>query len=382
MFREPIYVNEELRMMRESIRRFIQEEVLPHGDDWEQAGQTPKSILKKMGDNGFLGIRYDEEFGGSNLDTLATMVLQEELGRSSYGGYAACISVHTDMASPHLARYGTPEQKAKYMPGIVAGDILTAVAVTEPGAGSDVKGIRTRAVRDGDEWVLNGSKIFITNGITADVLFVAAKTNTEVKGSRGISMFILERDTPGFSVARALDKTGWRSSDTAELTFEDVRLPANALLGEENRGFYAIMDNFQNERLTLAAQSVGMGMAAVEQTLEWVKERNAFDGALWDLGAIRQRLSKAAAEVEAARHMMWHAAWLDAQGLDCVSEVSGVKALAGEMINQVAYECTQFFGGMGFMRENPVERIYRDARVMSIGGGASEVMLEEVAKRL
>ncbi len=203
-----------------------------------------------------------------------------------------------------------------------------------------------------------------------------------MKGSRGISIFIVERDTPGFEVARKLDKTGWRSSDTAELVFEDAKLPADALLGTENKGFYAIMDNFQNERLTLGAASVGMAMEGIEQTLEWVKQRNAFGAPLWDKGAIRQRLAMAASQVEAARHLVWHAAWLDANGHDCVREVSMVKALTGEMVNKVLYECTQFFGGMGFMRENPVERMYRDARVMSIGGGASEVMLEEVAKRL
>ncbi|ANK79691.1 MAG: acyl-CoA dehydrogenase [Rhizobiales bacterium NRL2] len=382
IFRDPVHMTEELGMLRDTVRRFVADEVTGKGDAWEKEGRTPKSVLKKLGDLGVLGVRYPAEYGGSELDTLATVALHEELGRSTYGGFHAMVSVHTDMASPHLARYGTDEQKQKYMPAIIAGDILTAVAVTEPGAGSDVAGISTKAVRDGNGWRLNGRKIFITNGATADVLFVAAKTDSSVKGSRGISIFIVERDTPGFETARTLDKTGWRSSDTAELVFEDARLPADALLGQENRGFYAIMDNFQNERLTLGAACVGMAMAGIEQTLDWVKQRRAFGNPLWDLGAVRQRMAKAAAEVEAARQLTWHAAWLDAQGLDCTREVSMVKALTGDMVNHVLYECTQFFGGMGFMTENPVERMYRDARVMSIGGGASEVMLEEVAKRL
>lgn len=382
IFQDPIQMTEEIGMLRDTVRRFVADEVMPHGDQWEKDGQSPKSVLKKLGDLGMLGIRYEEKYGGSEMNTLATVALHEELGRSTFGGFHAMISVHTDMASPHLDRYGTPEQKDKYMPAIVAGDILTAVGVTEPGAGSDVAGMATKAVKDGNGWRLNGRKIFITNGVTADVLFVGAKTDTSVKGSRGISIFIVERDTPGFEVARKLDKTGWRSSDTAELIFEDAYLPGDALLGTENRGFYAIMDNFQNERLTLGAASVGMAMEGIERTLDWVKQRNAFGAPLWDKGAIRQRLAMAASQVEAARHLLWHAAWLDANGHDCVREVSMVKALTGEMVNKVLYECTQFFGGMGFMTENPVERMYRDARVMSIGGGASEVMLEEVAKRL
>mgnify|MGYP000138322052 CR=1 FL=1 len=382
IFRDPSQMSEDLGMLRDTVRRFVADAVTPHGDAWEAEGRSPKSVLKQMGDLGLLGVRYPEAYGGSELDTRATVALHEELGRATYGGFNAMVAVHTDMASPHLARYGTEDQKARLMPGIVAGDILTAVAVTEPGAGSDVAGITTKAVRDGNGWRLNGTKVFITNGATADVLFVGAKTDTSVKGSRGISIFIVPRDTPGFSVARTLDKTGWRSSDTAELVFEDAWLPADAMLGEENRGFYAIMDNFQNERLTLGAMSVGMAMAGIELTLDWVKQRQAFGKTLWDIGAIRQRLSMAAAEVEASRQLLWHAAWLDSQGQDCVREVSMVKALTGEMVNKVLYDCTQFFGGMGFMRENPVERLYRDARVMSIGGGATEVMLEEVAKRL
>ena len=382
IFRDPIQITEEVNMLRDTVRRFVADEVMPHGEEWEKAGQSPKSVLKKLGDLGMLGVRYPAEYGGSEMDTLATVALHEELGRSTFGGFHAMVSVHTDMASPHLERYGTREQKDKYMPAIVAGDILTAVGVSEPGAGSDVAGIATKAVKDGNGWRLNGRKIFITNGASADVLFVGAKTDTTVKGSRGISIFIVERDTPGFEVARKLDKTGWRSSDTAELVFDDAYLPGDALLGTENKGFYAIMDNFQNERLTLGAMAVGMAMAGIELTLDWVKQRQAFGNTLWDIGAIRQRLSMAAAEVEASRQLLWHAAWLDSQGQDCVREVSMVKALTGEMVNKVLYDCTQFFGGMGFMRENPVERLYRDARVMSIGGGATEVMLEEVAKRL
>jgi acyl-CoA dehydrogenase len=242
--------------------------------------------------------------------------------------------------------------------------------------------LRTKAERRGNGWVLNGSKIFITNGVKGDLFFIAAKTDPQAKGSRGISMFIVEKDTPGFRVGRELDKMGWRASDTAELFFEDCELPGNALLGEENRGFYAIMQNFQNERIVLGSMAVGEAQKAIDITLDYVRERQAFGGVLWDKQTIRQRLAMLQSEVEAARQLVLHAAWLDAQGRDATKEVSMVKALCGELVNRVLYTCQQFHGGYGYMREYPIERMVRDARLQSIGGGATEVMLEEVAKRM
>ena len=379
---ESIYFSEEHGLFRETLRRFINEEVIPYGDQWEDAGEIPREVLRKMGTLGFLGIRYPSRYGGAEMDTLGTVILSEELGRSTFGGFAVSVLVHTDMASPHLARYGTPEQLERYLPGITRGELISAVAVTEPDAGSDVAGIRTRAVRDGDDYVLNGSKIFITNGVLADVYFVAAKTNLDVKGSRGVSIFIVEKGTPGFTVSRKLDKMGWRSSDTAELAFQDCRIPADQLLGEENRGFYAIMNNFQNERITLAAQAVGEASKAIDLTLDYVTGRKAFGGSLFELQTIRQRLAMLSAKVEAARQLVYHTAWRDAKGDDCVKEVSMAKALCGELVNEVMYTCQQFHGGFGYMREATIERMARDARVQSIGGGATEVMLEEVAKRM
>ena len=379
---ESIYFSEEHGLFRETLRRFINEEVIPYGDQWEDAGEIPREVLRKMGTLGFLGIRYPSRYGGAEMDTLGTVILSEELGRSTFGGFAVSVLVHTDMASPHLARYGTPEQLERYLPGITRGELISAVAVTEPDAGSDVAGIRTRAVRDGDDYVLNGSKIFITNGVLADVYFVAAKTNLDVKGSRGVSIFIVEKGTPGFTVSRKLDKMGWRSSDTAELAFQDCRIPADQLLGEENRGFYAIMNNFQNERITLAAQAVGEASKAIDLTLDYVTGRKAFGGSLFELQTIRQRLAMLSAKVEAARQLVYHTAWRDEKGDDCVKEVSMAKALCGELVNEVMYTCQQFHGGFGYMREATIERMARDARVQSIGGGATEVMLEEVAKRM
>ena len=377
-----LYFSEELELFRDQVRRFVETEVMPHGDAWEEAEETPRAILRRMGELGFLGIRYPEQYGGANLNTLATVVLAEELGRSTFGGFAVTVLVHTDMASPHLERYGNEAQLQKYLPGIISGQLISAVAVTEPDAGSDVANIRSTAVRDGNEWVLNGSKMFITNGVLGDIFFVAAKTDTQAKASRGISIFIVEKGTPGFSVGRKLKKTGWYSSDTAELVFDNCRIPEANLLGEENKGFYSIMSNFQNERVVLASQAMGEAQKALDLTLEYVKTRKAFGATLWDKQAIRQRLAERCAQVEAGRQLTYYAAWLDTQGIDCVREVSMAKAYCGELVNKVMYDCQQFHGGMGYIRETAIERMVRDARIQAIGGGASEVMLEEIAKRV
>ena len=372
---------EEHDLIRAQLRRFVEEKVKPEGSRWEQAGLVPRTVLREMGDLGFFSLRIPEELGGAGLDARASVVLAEEVGRSTFGGFAITVLVHTDMASPHLMRYGGKRQLEKYLPGIIAGRTITAVAVTEPGAGSDVAGIRTRAVRDGGSYVLNGAKMFITNGVHGDLYFVAARTDPQAKGSRGITMFIVEKGTPGFRVGRALDKTGWRCSDTAELVFEDCRVPAENVLGEENRGFYSIMANFQTERLVIGAMAMAEAREAIRLTFDYVNQRTAFGASLWEKQAIRQRLSRRLAEVEAVRQLVHHTAWLDANGVDCVAQVSMVKALAGDLVNRVLYDCVQFHGGMGFVRESAIERMARDARVQAIGGGASEVMLEEIAKR-
>ena len=379
---ESPFLREEHIALRDQLRRFIRTEIAPHGEQWEADGMVPRSVLRRMGELGFLGVRYPQVYGGSEMDTVATAVLAEELGRSTFGGFAITVLVHTDMASPHLANAGSAVQLARYMPDIIAGRKIAAVAVTEPDAGSDVAAIRTTARREGESWVLNGTKMYITNGVHGDVAFVAAKTDLAAKGSRGVSIFIVDAGTPGFTVGRALDKQGWRSSDTAELVFDECRVPAANLLGDENRGFYAIMRNFQNERIVLGAQAMGEAQAALALTLDWVRQCKAFGATLWDKQVIRQRLSMLASRVEAARCLVYQAAWLDSQGRDCIRDVSMVKALCGELVNDVMYDCQQFHGGMGYMRESAIERMVRDARIQSIGGGATEVMLEEVAKRL
>ncbi len=379
---EPIYFSEEHLSFRDNLRRFVDSEVVPQAEAWETSGMVPRAVLAQLGELGYLGIRYPAEYGGAALDTVYSAILAEELGRSSFGGFAVTVLVHTDMASPHLANFGSPEQLARYLPGVIKGQTITAVAVTEAGAGSDVAGIRTSAVRDGDSYVLNGTKMFITNGVHGDLYFVAAKTDAKAKGSRGISMFIVEKGTPGFAVGRSLDKMGWLCSDTAELVFDDCRVAASSMLGQENKGFYSVMRNFQNERIVLGAQAMGEAQRGLEITLAYVRERQAFGGVLWDKQAIRQKLAMLSAKVMAGRQMVYHAAWLDAQGRDCVKEVSMLKAYCGELVNEVMYGCQQFHGGFGYMRGTAIERLVRDARIQAIGGGATEVMLEEVAKRI
>ena len=373
-----IYITSEHTLLREQVARFISREVEPHAAAWEDTGMVPRAVLQRMGRAGLLGLTVSAEYGGGDADALTNLVFAEALSQSTFGGFIITALVHTDMASPHLHHAGNAAQKARYLPGVVAGETITAVGISEPGAGSDVAGMRTTAKREGNEWVLNGTKMFITNGVHANLYFIAAKTGT---ARHDMSMFIVEKGTPGFTVGRSLKKTGWLSSDTAELIFDNCRIPATNLLGEEGKGFYSVMKNFQTERIALAAMAVGHCTQAIKLTLDYVRQRQAFGGVLWDQQTIRQRIAMLDAKTRAARQFMYHCAWAVTQGRDIVQEVSMLKALTGELVNEVLHTCQQFHGGMGFIRETPVERLWRDARVLGIGGGATEVMLEEVAKR-
>jgi acyl-CoA dehydrogenase len=379
---DSIYIRPEHDELRRQVARFIAQEVEPHALAWDEAGCTPREVLRQIGGLGWLGLMAPAEYGGAEADAITNVVFQEALSRATSGGFIITVLVHTDMASPHLLHAGSASQKARWLPAICRGEKITAIAVTEPDAGSDVAAIRTRAVRDGDHWVIDGAKTFITNGVLADLVFVAARTDPHAKGSRGLSIFAVERGTPGFSVGRALKKSGWLASDTAELVFDGCRVPANHLLGTENEGFYAIMRNFQTERIALAAMAIGHCLTGLELTLRYVHERKAFGHPLWNRQAIRQRLAMLAARVQAARQLLYHCAWLVDAGRDAVADISMLKALTGELVNDVMYDCQQFHGGMGYMRESAIERLVRDARVLAIGGGATEVMLEEVAKRI
>ena len=376
--------NEQHEMFRQAVRSFVQKEVEPHVDQWEEAGQIPKSIWPRMGALGFLGVEYDEKYGGGGADFLTTAVLCEEAARSRCAAFAMALGVHTDMASPHLYWTGSEALKDKYLPGICRGEQLTAIAVTEPGGGSDVAAIRTRAVRDGDSYVLNGSKMFITNGVMADVFFVAARIESGDSGKRhkGISMFLVERNTPGFTVSRKLDKMGNRASDTAELAFENLRVPAGNLLGREGVGFYEVMRVFQRERLVAGLHATAGCERALEDTIAYVKQRHAFDGPLSEKQVVRHKLADLATLIEASRCLTYAACLKFQAGQDAVKEISMVKLFSGEMAQKVAYDCVQLHGGYGYMREYAIERFFRDIRLLTIGGGTSEIMKEIIAKQM
>jgi acyl-CoA dehydrogenase len=313
---------------------------------------------------------------------MASVILGEEIARCTYGGVAAAITVHTDMSISHIAHRGTHEQKQRYLPAACAGEKIGAICVTEPHAGSDVAGLKTRAVRDGNEWVIDGGKTFITNGVYGDIYIVAARTDPTAKGSRGISMFIVEKDMPGFKIARKFEKHGWRASDTAELFFDQLRVPAGNLLGEEGKGFYYIMSTFQNERLVAGAMSVGQCAKAIELTVDYVKTREAFGKTLWDQPVVRNKIGWMASKSAAARALVYQCAQMIDEGKDTVREVSMLKAYACETLQEVVYGCLQLHGGTGYIIGTPIERMARDARLLTIGGGATEVMLEEVCKRI
>lgn len=379
---DELYLSEELQQMRWVIRRFVETEIVPNGEAWEELGTMPREVWRKMGELGILGMSFPEEFGGTNMGPLASLILSEELARSTFGGVMAGITVHTDMSASHIVRHGSDAMKAKYLPEIVAGEKVCAVAVTEPDAGSDVAGMKTTARREGDHYVLNGSKMFITNGVYGDLYMLAARTDSSAKGSRGISLFVLEKGMPGFTVGKTLKKTGWLSSDTALLYLDDVKVPVENLIGEENKGFYYIMEGFELERICIGGQCVGQSEKAIELTMEWLKNRKAFGKTLWDMQNIKLDMAALVAELAAAKQLAYHTAHLDAQGKDASMSACMVKSHLPELMNRILYKCVQFHGGMGYMRETAVERISRDARLLPIGGGATEVMLLELAKKM
>ncbi len=374
------FFSEDHQIFREQVRNFVSKEISPHIDQWEDEGLFPKSLYRRMGELGFLGIRHPVEYGGSGGDIWMTLVFCEELCRCRALGLPTSVMVHTDMSSTHIARNGTDEQKEKYLRPMITGEAVCAIGVTEPSGGSDVASMRTTAVRDGDSYVINGSKIFITNAVHGDVFCIAAKTDKDAQ-ARGISLFLVERDTPGFSLAKKLDKMGCHSSDTGELVFEDMRVPRQNLLGEESKGFYYIMQNFQDERLIAAIMAVSASQQALEDTLKYTRERETFGQRIFDHQVVAHRLADMATELEAARQLTYYAADVLASGRDCSTEVSMAKLYGCNLANKIAYECVQLHGGYGYMKEFAVERFYRDIRQASIAGGTAEIMREIIAKR-
>ncbi|HEV8225700.1 MAG TPA: acyl-CoA dehydrogenase family protein [Methylomirabilota bacterium] len=374
----------EHEMLRKSARAFVEKEVAPRVDEWEAAGQIPKTFWRRLGELGFLGLEFPVEYGGAGGDFLASVVLGEEMARCRSGGVAFSVLVHTDMSSPWLTRFGNDAQKRKYLPGITKGEIVCALGITEPGTGSDMANLTTRAVRHGGHYLLTGSKIFITNGVYGDLYFVAARTGAGSADRRhdGISMFLVERGLPGFTVSRKLDKMGMRASDTAELAFHDCPVPAENLLGVEGRGFQQLASGLQRERIMAGVLALAGAAQALEDSVAYIRERHAFDGPLSAKQALRHRVADMATEIEAARALLYRAAQLYNDGEDCITEVSMAKLFATEVANRVAYHAVQLHGGYGYMREFPVERFFRDVRLWTIASGTSEIMKEIIAKRL
>jgi citronellyl-CoA dehydrogenase len=362
------------------IREFVESELAPHAQEWERE-TFPDWVFKRAGDLGLLGVRYPEEYGGQGGDWGHTIVVSEELARAGSGGVGMGLAVQTDMATTPILKFGTEEQKQRYLVPAIKGEKIACLGISEPNAGSDVASIETRARRDGDEYVINGRKIFITNGIRADFCVLVTRTNKGA-GHQGFSLFIVDKDLPGFTASRELEKLGMRSSDTAELVLEDVRVPADALLGDEGRGFVEIMWELQGERLIGAAGSIAGAALVFEKTLQYAKERTAFGRPIGSFQVNRHKFATMATELEAARQLTYDTALAWERGEYPVKEISMVKLFAGIIVNRVMNECLQVFGGAGYASETGIDRAWRDARVLRIGGGTDEVMREVISKTM
>ncbi len=371
---------EDHEAFRRSVRGVLAREVAPHVEEWEEAEAFPAhELFKALGAAGLFGLEYDPAYGGQGADHSYTVVLGEELGRMGCAGVAMAVTVQTDMATPSLYRHGSHELKQRYLAPAMRGEMVASIAVTEPGAGSDVAGIRTRAVRDGDDWVINGSKLYITNGTQADWLCLLARTSGE-GGYRGMSQIIVPAGLPGYSVSRKLRKLGNNCSDTAELAFTDVRVPVSNTVGEVGRGFQQQMSQFQNERMIAAYTAVGAMDAALRRTVGYLRERQVFGGPLLGKQYVQFRLAELAAEVDTLRYYNYACAEAYLRGEDTTRFATIAKLKAGRLQRQIADTCLQFHGGFGYMRETWVSRYFRDSRLLSIGGGADEVMLQILAR--
>jgi len=373
--------SEEHRIFRKAVRRFVEEELNPHVDEWEAAGIFPKDVYRRMGELGFLGIRYDEQYGGAGADIWSTVVFCEELGRCRSRGLTMSVLVHTDMSSPYLYKYGSEALKQKYLPAMIRGEKVGAIALTEPGGGSDLAAMQTTAKKKGNFYILNGSKTFITNALNADLFFVACKTDPSA-GHRGVSLLLVERGAPGFEIHKLPKKLGMHASDTGELFFENCRVPAENLIGEENKGFYYIMEGLQNERFASAVAFTASAQQALEDAIRYAQERELFGKKLSEFQITRHKFAKLATKLEAARQLLYHAARLMEAGEDATTVVSMCKAFCADVACEVADECLQIHGGYGYIEEYDIARFYRDIRLWKIGAGTTEVMYEIIAKRM
>ena len=375
--RHPLFADEHDEL-RASVRRFVEGELAPHASQWEREG-FPDSVFTRMGDLGFLGLRYPSAYGGQDGDWGHAIVLAEELARAGSGGVGMAVAVQTEMATPPIARFGTHEQKERWLAPAIAGRRIFCLGITEPGAGSDVAGIQTVARREGEGFVIDGRKTFITNGVRADSCVLVTRTDKDA-GHQGFSLFVVDTDTPGYSVSRELDKLGMRSSDTAELALDDVRVGADHLLGEEGKGFTEIMWELQGERLIGAAGSVAGAWLVFERTLEHATQRSAFGRPIGSFQANRHRFAEMATELTAAQQLCYDAALAWEQGRYPVQEISMAKLYAGLAVNRVTNACLQLWGGAGYMADGGIERAWRDVRLLRIGAGTDEVMREVISR--
>ena len=364
--------------LRESIRAFVEKELTPHADEWEET-TFPDSVIKRMGELGFLGLSMPEQYGGQGGDYFCNLVLAEEMGKSNSGGLTMGIAVHTDMAMPPIHLFGSEEQKQEWLVPAIKGEKILCLGITEPDAGSDVAGIKTRAVRDGDDYVINGSKTYITNGHRADVIVLVTKT-----GNAGnyddFTLFLVPMDTPGVIREKKLEKLGMHASDTALLAFQDVRVPASAMLGQEGKGFYHIMWELQGERLIGAAGCVAGAQRCFDRTMEFALERKAFGRQIGKFQAIRHKFAEMATKIEAGRQLTYTTAWRFNNGEYPVREISMAKLFTAQMACEVTDECLQIHGGAGYMREYGIERAWRDMRLNRIGAGTDEIMLDVIGR--
>ncbi|EPH5796184.1 acyl-CoA dehydrogenase family protein [Pseudomonas aeruginosa] len=374
------YFDESHQLIRDSVRRFVEREVLPYIDEWEEAEEFPRELYLKAGAAGILGIGYPEAYGGScEGDLFAKVAASEELMRCGSGGLVAGLG-SLDIGLPPVVKWARPEVRERVVPAVLRGEKIMALAVTEPSGGSDVANLKTRAVRDGDHYRVSGSKTFITSGVRADYYTVAVRTGGE--GFAGISLLLVEKGTAGFSVGRKLKKMGWWASDTAELFFDDCRLPAENLIGVENAGFACIMANFQSERLALAVMANMTAQLALEESLRWAREREAFGKPIGKFQVLRHRLAEMATQLEVSREFTYRQAAKMAAGKSVIKEISMAKNFATDVADRLTYDAVQVLGGMGYMRESLVERLYRDNRILSIGGGSREIMNEIIGKQM
>ena len=373
-----MYFTEEHELFRKSLKDFLQIEVVPHIDKWEKDGVVERFIWKKMGDMGFFGINYPEEFGGLNLDLFYTVIFLEELQKVNSGGFAANIWAHAYLAMTHLDKEGSQEIKEKYLAPSISGDKIGCLCITEPFGGSDVSGMRTTAVKKDNTFVLNGSKTFITNGVYSDYLVVAAKTSPE-KGGKGISIFVVDRDTPGITATK-LNKLGWRASDTAEIAFDNVTIPEGNLMGETDMGFPYIMQHFALERLIMAVNAHARAEFALAYTIQYMKDRNAFGKSIATFQALRHSVAQMASEIEVCKTFNYSTVKRLDDNEYVVKEATMAKLTGTKMADDVMYQCLQLLGGYGYMEDYPLARMFRDSRLGPIGGGTSEILREIIAK--